>query len=326
MVKKTGFFVNNRLKYYAILFFLGFVTLGWFGSSDCGAGTFTTGEREQLTQLFSGTNHDMTIVREIFFDSRLKKMPVLVKRNVKNKEIKQNYEAFLSPYSIKLANRFARKWRTMLMRASRKFDVDREVLVAVLLVETGFGNILGRYPIVSVYASIVTENIRQQQCILRKHNGCLDDKSRKRLSNKAEWAEGELKALVEIAERSDRSLFHLKGSYAGAFGIPQFLPSSYLKWGYDSDRNGSVNLFLFPDAIYSTANYLKAHGWQRGLDRPANRDVIWEYNHSKIYVDTIFKVAKRINVHPENRNRKRTIDSETSVTLNLKKQKAENPS
>ena len=290
------------------------------------SGKFSWNERKQLVQLFENSDEDKAAIRSIFFDPRLKKMPVVVKRNVNNKEVKRNYDGFLTPYSIRLANRFARKWRTMLERASQKFEVDREVLVAVLLVETGFGNILGRYPVISVYSSIIVENIRQQQCMLKKLSGCLDLNSRKRLYKKAKWADEELRAIVKIAQTAKQSVFQLKGSYAGAFGIPQFLPSSYLKWGYDSDKNGSVNLFLFPDAIYSTANYLKAHGWRKGLQSPENRNVIWEYNHSQIYVDTIFKVAQKIRLQPPKNKTSTHKASKTDITQNLRKRKSENPS
>ncbi|MBT3225771.1 MAG: lytic murein transglycosylase [Deltaproteobacteria bacterium] len=289
--------------------------------------TFNKEERQNLVRLFENTTFKKRVIQELFFDSRLKKMPIIVNRNVKNKEIKANYADFLSKYSIYLANQFAKKWRTMLARASRKFGVDSEVLVAVLLVETGFGNVLGRYSIVSVYSSIIIEHLRQQkQCALRNMTGCLDSTASHRLQKKAKWAEKELKALVEIAINSKRSLFRFKGSYAGAFGIPQFLPSSYLKWGYDSDKNGSVNLFLFPDAIYSTANYLKAHGWQKGLHHKSNQTVVWKYNHSQIYVDTIFKVAKKVKVYPPKNKLNNTRKAEPRVTLNAAKKRFKNPS
>lgn len=302
-------------------------------TNECLAGTrstsqaFSKKERQHLIQLFENSDYDIAVISKLFFDPRLKKMPVLVDKNVKNKEIKSNYAEFLSPYSLHIANRFAKKWRTLLDRASRKFGVDSEILVAVLLVETGFGNVLGRYPIVSVYASILTENQKQQKrCVLRNMHGCLDSPSLSRLKTKAKWAEKELKALVKIAIETNHNLFRLKGSYAGAFGIPQFLPSSYLKWGYDSDRNGSVNLFLFPDAVFSTANYLKGHGWQKGLHHKSNLDVIWAYNHSQVYVNTIFKVAKKVKIYPSRATAKSPKVEKPQITLNNQKQRTNNSS
>ncbi len=319
-------------KFYKILIFcllfpvLGLIIQGFLVRQSFAAERFSYRERQSLVQLFEESEFDSTTIRKIFFDQRLEKMSVIVNRNVNNKEIKRNYDEFLSSYSIHLANRFSRKWRTLLAKASQKFHVDQEILVAVLLVETGFGNILGRYPIVSVYSSIIVENSKQQKCLLKYLNGCMDTKSLSRLGEKSRWAKKELKALIKISESSNRSLFRLKGSYAGAFGIPQFLPSSYLKWGYDSDRNGSVNLFLFPDAVYSTANYLKAHGWQKGLHLESNRDVVWKYNHSRLYVDTIFKIAQKVRVYPRRPSVSGSKPSEPRITLNLSRQKSNNPS
>ena len=96
--------------------------------------------------------------------------------------------------------------------------------------------------------------------------------------------------------RQKQSPFYYKGSYAGAFGIPQFLPTSYLKWGIDSDNSGSVNLYWYPDAIYSVANYLREHGWKPGLSQEKQEKVIWEYNHSKTYVDTVLKAARKLKI------------------------------
>jgi membrane-bound lytic murein transglycosylase B len=115
-----------------------------------------------------------------------------------------------------------------------------------------------------------------------------------RLSVKAEWAKQELAALLKIILQTKQNPIRFLGSFAGAFGIPQFLPTSYIKWGYDSDNNGTVNLFLVPDAIYSTANYLKAHGWKKGLYLESNKEVIYTYNNSDIYVETVLNIAKKI--------------------------------
>lgn len=252
-------------------------------------------DRTKLITWFSDEGFDRLFLETVFMNNRLKKIPVVVSRNVNNAENKDNYRQFLSPYSIQLAKRFSRRWRTMLKRASLQFEVDKEVIVAILLVETGFGNVLGKYPVISVFASILLENEdHMRRCRQKSVGDCENLRLNERLQKKADWAKQELKALLTIVKDTGHSPYRFKGSYAGAFGIPQFLPSSYLKWGYDSDQNGSVNLFLFPDTIYSIANYLKSHGWQKGLERESNKDVIWMYNHSQTYVETVYSVAMKI--------------------------------
>lgn len=259
---------------------------------------FDPKEVDYLVQLLSERGHDREFLMEVFQDERLIKKKKAVTKNVVNKEQKSHYENFTNAWSIKKAQKFAKRWRTTLAKANKKFGVDPEVIVAILLVETGFGRNTGKYPVISVFSSILVEhknNDELYEVIEELHED--DAYMLERLAKKAEWATEELDALLKISQQKSTSPYSLKGSYAGAFGMPQFLPSSYLKWGYDSDNNGSVNLFWEPDAIYSIANYLKSHGWKRGLYRKGkdNHEAIWAYNHSTIYVETVLSVAKKLH-------------------------------
>ncbi len=266
---------------------------------------FTKKERAYLIQLMEKKGLQKKFLKKIL-NKKQKKITFVVKQNVINKESKRDYQSFYSPYSIKTAYRFSRRWRTLLSRASRKFNVDKEVLVAIFLVETGLGNIMGQYPVISVYSSIVVDNhFRNPLSQTSKKLSDLEIMRAERLRKKASWALIELKAFLKIIKKSKKDPQKFKGSFAGAFGIPQFLPSSYLKWGYDSDNNGTVNLYLFPDAIYSVANYLKAHGWKKGLYRKSNREVVWKYNHSKTYVKTVLTVAQKIQKFHKKRLRRK---------------------
>ena len=286
-----------NVKPWLSIFLFCFLVMGAASPSQAKvkSSRFSYQEQSYLIGLMKQQGFQDAFLKKVFRDKRLKKIPAVTRKNVINKENKRNYENFYSPYSISLAHRFSKRWRTVLGRASRKFQVDQEVLVAILLIETSFGNILGRHPVIAVFSSILVENQQKNHSSFKpKKLSELEVYRLQRLQKKADWAAVELVALLKILQKSGDTSKQLKGSYAGAFGIPQFLPSSYLKWGYDSDNNGSVNLFWFPDAIYSTANYLKAHGWKKGLHLESNRDVIWDYNHSQTYVDTVLTVAKKV--------------------------------
>lgn len=99
----------------------------------------------------------------------------------------------------------------------------------------------------------------------------------------------------------------------GAIGWPQFLPSSLVRWGTDGDRDGRVDLFQPEDAIFSVANYLRAHGWDEVKTEVEKEEVIYTYNHSRPYVGAILGVAAALNegseasavapVRPESRAR-----------------------
>lgn len=258
--------------------------------------SFSQKDRYYLLKSFENSGFEKIFLKKIFFDARFKKITAVVAKNVVNIENPRNYAGFFSPYSLKLAHRFSRKWRTILKRAARKFKVDKEILVAILLIETGLGNVKGNYPIISVFSTILLENNKNNNQGLQQKKITKEEYNRQKiLQEKIKWAKSELHALLKILEQSKQNPFLLKGSFAGAFGIPQFLPSSYLKWGFDSDSNGSVNLYLFPDAIYSAANYLKSHGWKKGLYQQSNKDVLWQYNHSNVYVDAVLEVARRLS-------------------------------
>ena len=94
--------------------------------------------------------------------------------------------------------------------------------------------------------------------------------------------------------KSSINIFNIKGSFAGAFGIPQFLPSNYIKFGVDGNGDGKVSLFTMEDAVLSTANYLAGFGWKAALPLPEKRKVIWNYNRSEAYVSAVLGVAEKL--------------------------------
>jgi membrane-bound lytic murein transglycosylase B len=85
----------------------------------------------------------------------------------------------------------------------------------------------------------------------------------------------------------------LKGSWAGAFGLPQFVPSSYVRYGRDGDADGIVDLNNLSDALASTANYLQASGWSR-KDLGKQKKALFAYNHCDQYVMAVLAYARAI--------------------------------
>src|SRR5262249_57500718 len=82
---------------------------------------------------------------------------------------------------------------------------------------------------------------------------------------RSEMFQGELMAALTIVERGDLSITEMRGAWAGELGQTQFLPSNYVKFAVDFDGNGRRDLIRsVPDALASTANYLKGYGWERG--------------------------------------------------------------
>jgi membrane-bound lytic murein transglycosylase B len=86
----------------------------------------------------------------------------------------------------------------------------------------------------------------------------------------------------------------INGSYAGALGIAQFMPSNIIAYAKDGNKDGRVDLHDHADAIASIASYLKHFGWKPGIDRKKAYKVVYQYNHSKYYVNIILKIADRL--------------------------------
>jgi membrane-bound lytic murein transglycosylase B len=110
---------------------------------------------------------------------------------------------------------------------------------------------------------------------------------------KANWAYDELKCFLRIIQNEEVDPLEFYGSYAGALGMAQFIPSSYLIF---AQSNHGLKHWLLnrEEAIFSIGNYLNSHGWKRNLPIEKKRKVLWYYNHSEPYVDTILQVAQKI--------------------------------
>ena len=87
----------------------------------------------------------------------------------------------------------------------------------------------------------------------------------------------------------------VKGSWAGAFGIPQFIPTSVKAYGKDGDGDGIVDIESLDDAIASVANYLAIHGYS-AADPQKSKKAVWHYNHSGEYVDCIIELRDKVKL------------------------------
>ncbi|MBS7699410.1 MAG: lytic murein transglycosylase [Chelatococcus sp.] len=135
-----------------------------------------------------------------------------------------------------------RKYDRVLRAAEQRFGVDRHVIAAVWGVETNFGTEAGDNFLPHALATLVCEGGRRQ----------------------AFWR-GELMAALKLVDQGDLTLDELYGSWAGAFGQTQFIPTTYQRLAVDFDGDGRRDLVKsVPDALGSTANYLKRAGWRTG--------------------------------------------------------------
>ncbi|MBI5589913.1 MAG: lytic murein transglycosylase [Deltaproteobacteria bacterium] len=213
-------------------------------------------------------------------------------------EARVNYDQFLSPESLQKARKYIQDHLSDLNTAEKNFGVTKEVITAIMLVETRLGTYLGTSSILNTLSSlaamkdaglreIVWNSIQPER---RPDKPAFEEKAR----NKSEWAYQELKAFLKYTGREKIDPTTIFGSYAGALGIAQFMPSNILTYARDGNADGRIDLFDSSDAIASIANYLKNFGWKPGIGYETEFEVIYHYNHSKVYVTTILKIADQL--------------------------------
>lgn len=231
---------------------------------------------------------DKTYVQSLFKDRRFQFMPKIVNKiTYLKKEKPSDYHHFLGPKVVERGQHFLIEHADKLQTAETQFQVKKEVIVAILTVESNFGKSTGRFSVFNVYASLA---VMDHPVVMRKYK--LDPALKDRIHRKASWGRSELKALLTYARQNNLDPLDIKGSWAGALGYPQFLPSSILRFGVDGDQNGVVDLYTIDDTIFSVANYLHMAGFQ--MNDPVTWDkAVFSYNHSQAYTDMVLDLAKQ---------------------------------
>jgi len=175
----------------------------------------------------------------------LERLPVVVERDRTQAErtltLDQYVRRRLTARVVRSAREMAVQHRAELQRAADRHGVPRAFIVAIWGLESNFGRFQGVRPTVATLATLAYDGRRQR--LFRE----------------------ELFAALRILDSDDVQLDALRGSWAGAMGQAQFLPSSYLEWAVDADGDGRRDIWTsLPDIFASIANYLKEHGWTKG--------------------------------------------------------------
>jgi membrane-bound lytic murein transglycosylase B len=210
------------------------------------------------------------------------------------------YKGFLNPEVIAKAKAFMHEHAADLAPVEARYGVPREVVVALMLVETKFGDYVGTKPAFNTLASMaLSGDLDRVEPYLAP--GLLTADSRAfaqdALRRKSAWAYDELKALIAYAANTRQDPLAIPGSVYGAIGLCQFMPSNVPLYGVAA-AGGHPDLFKPCDAIHSVASYLRGHGWRPGLGPEGRHRVVMTYNHSTVYANTVLAVADRIAGKP----------------------------
>jgi membrane-bound lytic murein transglycosylase B len=157
---------------------------------------------------------------------------------------------FIDAHRINAGVKFWQANREALARAEKEFGVPAEIIIGIIGVETIYGEQLGSFKVMDALATLTFDF----------------PKSHPRAKERREFFQGELEQILSLSSRTGADPASWRGSFAGAMGLPQFMPSSWVKYAIDFDGDDKVDLFASTaDVIGSVANYFKAFKWQPGM-------------------------------------------------------------
>jgi membrane-bound lytic murein transglycosylase B len=179
----------------------------------------------------------------------------------------QYYPIFLTDKRVQKGVEFWNTHAEDLLRAEKELGVPAEMIVAIIGVETFYGTYKGKYPVLDALFSLGFH-----------------------YPPRAKFFRSELQQYMLLSREENFDPLELKGSYAGAMGMGQFISSSYRHYAIDFDGDGVRDLLNNPvDAIGSVANYFKKHGWQRGQQVAIPASVEGESYKSVLSDDLAYK-------------------------------------
>jgi lytic murein transglycosylase len=191
---------------------------------------------------------------------------------------RQSFEQFsgrmISAFRMQRGSTLLKRYAATFDRIEGQFGVPGPVLVAIWGLETDFGADSGKLPTLRSLATLAYD------------------------CRRAPMFHAELLDALRIIDRGDMTAAEMRGAWAGEIGQTQFMPSSYIKFAVDFDGDGRRDLIRSaPDALASTANYLKGYGWRRGEpwgDGAENFQVLLQWNKSMVYSRTVAAFADRL--------------------------------
>ena len=167
---------------------------------------------------------------------------------VKNWRVYRN--RFIDPIRIAAGVKFWRDNQSTLERAEKEYGVPPEIIVGIIGIETIYGRDTGNFRVMDAITTLAFDF----------------PASHPRAKERSEFFKGEVEQFLTLQSRRSADPLEAKGSYAGAMGMPQFMPSSWARYAIDFDGDGKVDLRDSPaDVIGSVANYFKAFNWQPGM-------------------------------------------------------------
>jgi len=219
-----------------------------------------------------------TFVREAFSHDKLQVHKVIAERFAKPYEKKawtEYRKIFVKESRISAGAKFFSKNKKLIGDVAKKYGVDPFVVVTIAGVESNYGIHHSQYSVFNALYSQIHE-----------------------IPRRSKWATRELAEFLKYCYNDQLDPQEIGGSYAGAFGYGQFIPSSFTQYSVDFNENGVREPYSWPDVLGSIANYLRMNGYKKDSnDYKKGGDIyksIYAYNHADNYVMAVLELTERI--------------------------------
>ncbi len=245
-----------------------------------------------MSRLIEDDQDSLTVTR-YFQDERVHFIDQIVLANMVPRSNPDFYAGFLTDNQIEDGLNFLRRNKDDLDDLLEETLIDPEFVVAILKIESNLGRYPGKHQVFSTLATISSIN----DPVHWKHFADTSETLKsvdlqKRAVRRSEWAYKELNALLDVCQTYQWDPLEIEGSWAGAFGWVQFLPSSYARCGRDGNGDGKIQPNNIHDAIESLICYLQEANWS--TSDTSIRRALRLYNPSSAYVECVFEYANRL--------------------------------
>ena len=246
-------------------------------------------------------------LKRLILDRRVKFNQSLIMLNLDQPSVKKYVAYALGRKALSVGYSFLKKHEKALNEIEKRYRVDREVIVAILYIETNFNPAKANYNVFNAYANLtfadhpyyLKKNLQRlrwkYRFMSREYYKIKERDFIKGSRHRAKWALEELMALYKLSKKLNKPILDIKGSFAGAIGYPQFIPSSYMTYAVDGSGDNYVDLFNIHDSMASIGNYLKTEGFRMGNPK-SQKTAIHHYNKSWDYVHGVMEYARRLKV------------------------------
>ena len=231
--------------------------------------SYTKDQKNPPTEYILNTLEDKRLQVEAGVLERFKNKPEKIKTYEQYKKIFFNEQRIIGGVN------FYKKNKTLIAKVAREFEIDPIILVAIVGVETNYGSKTAEFLVIN---SLYTQAIE--------------------MPKRSSWATKEIAELLVFCSENDIDPFSLEGSYAGAFGYGQFIPSSFNKLSIDYNDDGKKDPYSWEDVIGSIAFYLTENGYPKNDYNFTHKSKAWRsirtYNRSDKYANIIIDLRNEI--------------------------------